>query len=539
MQQGQTYIAYSRCSTEEQRTKGHSHEYQADGIRKSGAVRVGKMQEVGYYSDTVSGTRFDNREAGLDAAYKLCERQRGRVAFLFVYRWDRFGRSVEYCFTAIRRFREIGVEVNCPDEWIDYTDPSWPLILSVKFGMAQSESMRISDRTRDGVHAAMLSGLHTAHPPVGYRKGEAQTINGKPRRICEIVPELADVVRACFERYAAGHSKMELFREYGAQLGVKRSQFARMLANPFYCGLVLVRAFRGNPAQMVQGLHAPIVSRELFDACQRRQEQSEHPTKGKTWSQSPDTSGAFWLKGVLKDERGRNMTAYRAKGRHGGRFPYYGRQGGGLTIPAAKAHAAVTRAVAAFHVTRDAMQEIQQEIRAQIGERTAKATRAANVAVKGMERTGARLDTIRRDYADGVLSAADYRDMKAQFEADMIRHEAELIQAQSDQQGNDDLFLSVLNLLSDIETLFAASAPNYKNRILRAFFPDGLQVEKETLRVRTPCVNQLISYICTKSSVCEVLEIEKGTADNDRPLMGAEAERYRTHAALLQSLFAA
>jgi DNA invertase Pin-like site-specific DNA recombinase len=539
MQQGSNFIAYSRCSTEEQRTKGNSHEYQIDGIRRSGAVRVGKLQAVGTYSDTVSGTRFDNREAGLDAAFTLCDRQRGRVAYLFVYRWDRFGRSVEYCFTAIRRFREIGVEVNCPDEWIDYTDPSWPLILSVKFGMAQSESMRISDRTRDGVHAAKLTGLHTAHAPVGYLKGEPRPVNGKPRRVCEVVPELAYIIRHCFERYAAGESKMELFRKHGAQLGVKRSQFARMLSNPFYCGLVLVKPFRGNTAQIIEGLHAPIITRELFDACQRRQAESEHPTKNKTWSQQADAAGVFYLKGILKDERGRNMTAYRSRGRHGGRFPYYGRQGGGLTIPAGKAHSIVGRAMSAFQITPDAMQEVREEINRQLSERKQKATRAASAAVAGIQTASKRLDNIRRDYADGVLAPNDYRDMKGQFEADQVRHEAELIQAQRDQEGNEGLFLSVLNLLADIETLFSASEPEYKNRLLRAFFPDGFQLDLEQHRLRTPCINEIISYICTESTLYDVVEIEKGPGETARPSKGAEAERYRTHLEALQSLFAA
>ncbi len=74
------FILYTRCSTEEQNKKGNSHEYQAEGIRRSGVVRVGRMQEVACLSDTVTGTRFDNRTSGLDAAYKLCERQRGTVA---------------------------------------------------------------------------------------------------------------------------------------------------------------------------------------------------------------------------------------------------------------------------------------------------------------------------------------------------------------------------------------------------------------------------------------------------------------------------
>ena len=77
--QPKSYILYSRCSTDEQRQKGNSHEYQADGIRRSGTVRVGELQEVAYLHDTVTGTRFDNRAAGLDAAYKICERNRGTV----------------------------------------------------------------------------------------------------------------------------------------------------------------------------------------------------------------------------------------------------------------------------------------------------------------------------------------------------------------------------------------------------------------------------------------------------------------------------
>ncbi|HQO30499.1 MAG TPA: recombinase family protein [Accumulibacter sp.] len=137
------FILYTRCSTEEQSKKGNSHEYQAEGVRRSGVVRVGRMQEVAALSDTVTGTRFDNRASGLDAAYKLCERQRGTVSYLFVYRWDRLGRDVADCFDCIKRFRAVGVEVNCHDEWIDFSDPSYPLILSVKFGMAQSESMRM------------------------------------------------------------------------------------------------------------------------------------------------------------------------------------------------------------------------------------------------------------------------------------------------------------------------------------------------------------------------------------------------------------
>lgn len=350
---GKNFILYTRCSTDEQAKKGNSHEYQTDGIRRSGVVSVGGLKEVGAFSDTVTGTKFDNRDTSLDAAYRLCERARGKVTFLFVYRWDRFGRSVEHCFGAIRKFKEVGVEVNCPDEWIDYTDASWPLILSVKFGMAQSESMRISDRTRDGIHAAQMAGVWTANAPAGYRKGKEVQHGGKPLRILE-PDEKAETVRRCFERYAAGETKAELFSEYRHALNIAKSQFCRMFHLPVYCGLVPIKAYREQPATVMHGLHAQIISRELYEACQRVQQAQQHTTTGKAWTTSTTQAddAPFFLKGVIKcPNTWRNMTAYRSRGKSGRHFPYYASQGkGGVRVPMDKAHRAISAALSGIAI---------------------------------------------------------------------------------------------------------------------------------------------------------------------------------------------
>ena len=540
---GQSFILYTRCSTEEQSKKGNSHEYQTDGIRRSGVVTVGKLQEVGAYSDTVTGTKFDNRggDGGLDAAHRLCEKQRGKVAYLFVYRWDRFGRSVEHCFGAIRRFREVGVEVNCPDEWIDYTDPSWPLILSVKFGMAQSESMRISDRTRDGVHAAKVAGFHTAHAPVGYVKGAEMAHNGKTRRVCIPCTTKAPIVRLCFSQYAEGAQQSDLFKRYGPELGIGKTQFSRMLSNPFYAGLVHIAAHRSEPAQLIPGQHMPIISRELFEAAQQAGRLTEHPAKGKTWNTTvqPDCE-SFYLKGVLKaPDTWRNMTAYRSRGKSGRRFPYYASQRRGLIIPAAKAHRIVGQALAGMRIDGEHYQAIKSEINRQLSDRTTASAKQADAARRQIERTRARLANIRTDYADGAITAAEYREMKSSFDAELLAAESKLIASEAAQAENEGLFYRVLDLLSGIDTVFAASTPEYKNRILRAVFPEGFTIDPKAEKVRTPCVNDILYELCSKSMNCDALEIENGTELASDPVKGGRPDRYRTHFNLLQSLFAA
>ena len=78
----------------------------------------------------------------------------------------------------------------------------------------------------------------------------------------------------------------------------------------------------------------------------------------------------------------------------------------------------------------------------------------------------------------------------------------------------------MLDLLAGIDTVFAASSPEYKNRILRAVFPEGFTIDAKAEKVRTPCVNDILYELCSKSINCSVLEIENGTELAPDPVKG-------------------
>jgi hypothetical protein len=290
-------------------------------------------------------------------------------------------------------------------------------------------------------------------------------------------------------------------------------------------------------ARIVEGQHQPLISRELFDACQQLIAQDAHPAKGKTWEKSGTVQ--FYLKGVLKDEAGRNMTAYKSRGKSGRYFHYYGAQRRGQIIPAEQAHHIVALALAGLRIDGEHYLIIKSEINTQLSMRSAEAAKQADAARRAIERANQRLANVRADYADGNIQAREYREMRTTFEADLIAAQNTLIASESAQAENDGLFYRVLDLLSGIDTVFAASSPEYRNKILRAVFPEGFSIDAKEKKVRTPCVNQIISELCSKSITSQHLEEKRGMTEAGNPSLGAQQDRYRTHQQALRQLFAA
>lgn len=189
-----TYVIYTRCSTEEQQ-KGFSHEYQRGGIES--AQKVIGWKCLGQHSDTITGTSFVRD--GLEHIYNLYKNNRGALQYILVHKFDRFGRDVGDAFQTIKRFREIGIEINSPNKWIDYSDSNYPVLLAIEFGTAQGEIMKISDRTRGGLYATNLDGYYTGPCPVGYKRSyDQQRGNGKKGPVVVIDEAKAALVRKCY-----------------------------------------------------------------------------------------------------------------------------------------------------------------------------------------------------------------------------------------------------------------------------------------------------------------------------------------------------
>mgnify|MGYP000506824249 CR=1 FL=1 len=511
------YAAYLRCSREEQ-LKGFSHEYQISGIQNH--PRIVEMKCAGIFKEAVTGTRFDNREQ-LDLVYNIYEQSRGNLDYLLVYRWDRLGRDVGEAFQTIKKFINIGVQINCPDKWIDFEDPNWPVILGIEFGIAQSESHKISDRTKDGIYQANLQGYHTAKPPVGYRRIETGELKPNGKRIRILAPDdKGAIVKRVLEDYATGiSSKIELFREYGPKLDIRRSAFYDIFQNIVYTGQLHLKAYKRNPARIIQAKHEALITKETFQRIQEREERDTRPSYSCSKSKAKDNF--FYLKGVLKCSRsGKHMTAYEVKKKNGQSFFYYqtSRSKDGQLINAINAHQIVGLAVNEITIPKELHKATRKALVEMISAKTSK-NRKREREVKGSIKTvKERIERVQDSFADGVLSIEDYKLFQDRYRLDLKSYETELSTLSLNHNDELNFRLRVLDFMNSIGDIFRLSDPKRKKILLRGVFPQGFSVQGQ--HVLTNSLNYFLQPITSLSSNYTYLKTKKGLPISGSPVSG-------------------
>ncbi len=134
------------------------------------------------------------------------------------------------------------------------------MMMSMELGMANQYIRDLSTNTKRGLREKVRRGEYPSFAPLGY-------INDLRSKKIIIDPQKAKVVKEAFELYAKDQSRFEdisnFFREQGilSRKGnpLKRDRIARMLADPFYCGLFLYTG------ELHEGIHESIISKQLFD----------------------------------------------------------------------------------------------------------------------------------------------------------------------------------------------------------------------------------------------------------------------------------
>ena len=511
-----TYILYTRCSTEEQQ-KGFSHDYQISGLQNHSKVK--KWTCLGTYSDTISGRKFDREQ--LNNIYEIYSQARGVLKYMLVYRWDRLGRDVGEAFILIKRFSEIGVEINCPDNWVDHASTSWPIFLSIQFGLAQVESLKIGERTKDGTYAANSAGIFTGKCPPGYIREVSNRTRRNGKREKRLVPdENAPLVRKIFRLYADGHqTKQDLYNQHGETLGIKRTAFYNMFNNTIYAGYMILKAYKAHPARRVECTHEPLISEELFDRMQERSQSERKPSSIRSGQQSV-ASSFFFLKGVLHCHiTGKKLTGYQVRKKNGKLFYYYERmQTNTSRINVLDAHRIVDQAIKEMVPEPSFMDELKSEIRTYLKEQTAADKKEAQRLSKEVFRLEDRLKKIQEDYADGFLQAIDYNELSNRFRLDLAKAKTRKEQLKHSAQTDLALRLQVAEVLGSISNIYRQATYEHKRRILRAIFPEGFAIKEK--RVRTIRLNSLISSIAYLSDDCTYLEVTQPLILSENSVLG-------------------
>lgn len=249
----------------------------------------------------------------------LSDIEAGRVDVVVVYKVDRLTRSLSDFARIVERFDRRGVSFVSVTQAFNTTTSMGRLTLNVLLSFAQFEREVTSERIRDKIAASKKKGMWMGgNPPLGYIGHE---------RTLRIVPEEAETVRLCFDRYLELASVHALHRELKVQgvtsrlrtapdgrvsggLPLGRGQLFHLLKNRVYIGEI-VHGEKSWP-----GLHEPIVDRDSFDAVQALLTRCTVPRRVRA-SKSPAP-----LTGLVRDAAGGLMSPVTAQ-RGGRTWRYY------------------------------------------------------------------------------------------------------------------------------------------------------------------------------------------------------------------------
>ena len=256
---------YLRVSTPEQ-ADPLNLKNQEDACRRLATQRGIAVAEV------ILGPGESGRTADRPSFVRLlsyCKAHRQRIGYVIVESLSRFARNVADQGAALAELRENGITLlSVAEPNVDNT-AAGRMAAGVHGVFNQYFSDALSEKMKDRSAASVRAGRWPWAAPLGY-VNDLKLGNG-----ANIRPDSASalLVREAFELYATGqYTKIQVLKIITDKgLKTKRGQklaaqtFDALLRKPIYAGWV----YSSSVPEPVKGLHAPIVSQELYDAVQR------------------------------------------------------------------------------------------------------------------------------------------------------------------------------------------------------------------------------------------------------------------------------
>lgn len=234
---------YIRVSTEEQAKQGFSLAAQEDAL-KSYAQALG-YEIFQIYRDEGKSAKDIKHRPALNQLLKDAEDKKFQA--IFVYKLDRFSRSLKDLILTIEKLKEWQVDFISLQDKIETASASGKLMFHIISSFAEFERDIISERTRFGMNERAKEGKTITKAPLGYK-----LIAGS----LEIDSEKAEQVRDIFNTFISQDISLTKLAKIH---GMTTRGMIQLLKNTTYLGKI---KYSGKESQ---GTHTPLISQELFD----------------------------------------------------------------------------------------------------------------------------------------------------------------------------------------------------------------------------------------------------------------------------------
>lgn len=264
--------AYCRVSTasEEQlisldAQKAHYEEY----IKANDSWKFAGL----YYDEGVSGTKKEHRD-GLLKLIADCEK--GLIDMIITKSISRFSRNTTDCLELVRKLIDLDVMVFFEKENLNTGQMESELMLSILSGLAENESVSISENNKWSVQKRFQNGTYIIGcPPYGYKNENGEMF---------IIPEQAEIIRKIFADTLSGKSCHTIAKELNEQGAVSKrggkwtsGTIVSILHNEKYTGdAIFQKTYTDSrfnrhinhgecDRYLFQGHHEAIISHEIYE----------------------------------------------------------------------------------------------------------------------------------------------------------------------------------------------------------------------------------------------------------------------------------
>lgn len=155
-----------------------------------------------YADEGITGTRDDKRDE-FQRMIKDC--RKGKIDRIYTKSISRFARNTRDCLKNVRELKSLGITIYFEKENVDTANMTDEMMITILGGLAQEESISISQNMRWSIKKRMENGtFNPSQLPYGYER-----INGK----ILINESVAKIVNYIFSKYISGSGMESIAKE--------------------------------------------------------------------------------------------------------------------------------------------------------------------------------------------------------------------------------------------------------------------------------------------------------------------------------------
>jgi len=241
---------YIRVSTEEQVKQGISLEAQEEALKNYANALGYEILEI-YRDEGKSAKDIKGRKA---MTRMLADAQMRKFQAIFIYKLDRFSRSLRDLIETIEKLKDWGIDFVSLQDKIETTSASGKLMFHIISAFAEFERNVTGERTKFAMDKKARDGGLVSRAPFGYK------IENK-----NLIP--ADDSYLVQEIYQEFLNTKTSLTKLAKKNNLSVNGLKKILSNQTYLGKI---KFDG---QTHQGSHQPLISSTLFNHVQNKLEE--------------------------------------------------------------------------------------------------------------------------------------------------------------------------------------------------------------------------------------------------------------------------